>query len=52
MGTYGLSGANAAFDPEPSALRETGDSTGIFRVVIEIPDTLNSDKLAFGKNVR
>ena len=38
MGPKGLSGANAAFDPEPSALRETGDSTGIFQVVIEIPD--------------
>ena len=40
MGTYGVSGAAAAFDPEPSLLRETGDSTGIFQVVIEIPDTL------------
>ena len=30
----------ASFDPEPSALRETGDSTGIFQVVIEIPNAL------------
>jgi hypothetical protein len=37
MGTLGVSGANAAFDPEPSQLRETGDSTGIFQIVIEIP---------------
>lgn len=51
MGSYGLSGANAAFDPEPSALRETGDSTGIFQVVIEIPDTLNSDKLDRGEKI-
>ena len=51
MGTYGLSGANAAFDPEPSALRETGDSTGIFQVVIEIPDTLNSELLDRGEKI-
>ena len=29
-----------SFDPEPSALRETGDSTGIFQTVIEIPESL------------
>jgi hypothetical protein len=51
MGSYGLSGANAAFDPEPSALRETGDSTGIFQVVIEIPAELNSDKLDRGEKI-
>ncbi len=28
---------NGAFDPEPTSLRETGDSTGIFQVVVEIP---------------
>ena len=33
-------GQSANFDPEPSALRETGDSTGIFQVVIEIPEKL------------
>jgi hypothetical protein len=32
----------AAFDPEPSEFRETGDSTGIFQVVIEIPARLGS----------
>jgi len=42
---------NAAFDPEPSALRETGDSTGIFQVVIEIPDTLNSELLDRGEKI-
>ena len=51
MGLKGLSGANAAFDPEPSALRETGDSTGIFQVVIEIPDTLNSELLDRGEKI-
>jgi hypothetical protein len=51
MGTYGATGANAAFDPEPSALRETGDSTGIFQVVIEIPDTLESELLDRGEKI-
>jgi hypothetical protein len=51
MGVKGLSGANTAFDPEPSALRETGDSTGIFQVVIEIPDTLNSELLDRGEKI-
>ncbi len=51
MGTYGVSGANAAFDPEPSALRETGDSTGIFQVVIEIPDTLVGELLDRGEQI-
>jgi hypothetical protein len=41
----------AAFDPEPSAFRETGDSTGIFQVVIEIPDTLESEKLDRGEMI-
>jgi hypothetical protein len=35
-----LSTYTANFDPEPSEFRETGDSTGIFQVVIEIPDSL------------
>ena len=51
MGTYGGAGAAAAFDPEPSLLRETGDSTGIFQVVIEIPETLSSDKLDRGEKI-
>jgi hypothetical protein len=34
-----LGGEAAAFDPEPDAFRETGDSTGIFQIVIEIPDS-------------
>jgi hypothetical protein len=51
MGDYGVSGAAAAFDPEPSSFRETGDSTGIFQVVIEIPETLNSQKLDRGEKI-
>ncbi len=51
MGTYGVTGAAAAFDPEPSLLRETGDSTGIFQVVIEIPDTLDGELLDRGEQI-
>jgi hypothetical protein len=38
-------GAAASFDPEPFNFRETGDSTGIFQIVIEIPGELDGDKL-------
>ena len=38
MGNAG--GSASAFDPEPSDFRETGDSTGIFQIVIEMPSTL------------
>ena len=41
----------AAFDPEPSDLRETGDNTGIFQVVIEIPRKLGSDELERGEKI-
>jgi hypothetical protein len=41
----------AAFDPEPSEFRETGDSTGIFQVVIEIPSTLDSNLLDRGEKI-
>jgi hypothetical protein len=46
-----LGGEDAAFDPEPSAFRETGDSTGIFQIVIEIPASLAGDKLARGEEI-
>jgi len=39
------------FDPEPNALRETGDSTGIFQVVVEIPSEINGDDLERGEEV-
>ena len=35
---------NSTFDPEPSDLRETGDSTGIFQVVLEIPASIDGQK--------
>ena len=41
----------AAFDPEPSNLQETGDSTGIFQSVIEIPGELGGEKLDRGEEI-
>ena len=43
MGTRG--GEASSFDPEPDAFRETGDSTGIFQTIIEIPEELDGDRL-------
>ena len=43
--------ANPAFDPEPRSLRETGDSTGIFQVVVEIPEVINGDDLERGEEI-
>ncbi|NIT40991.1 MAG: hypothetical protein GTN46_05595, partial [Gammaproteobacteria bacterium] len=47
MGNAG--GEGPAFDPEPSDLRETGDSTGIFQIVIEIPEELDGDRIERGE---
>ena len=41
----------AAFDPEPSNLRETGDSTGIFQIVIEIPESIGGTSLERGEEI-
>ena len=49
MGNRGLD--FAAFDPEPSNLRETGDATGIFQIVIEIPESINDDGLERGEEI-
>ncbi|MHA7646526.1 hypothetical protein [Nitrosopumilus sp. S4] len=49
MGTKG--GQSTQFDPEPFNFRETGDSTGIFQVVIEIPQILAGDKLERGEEI-
>ena len=49
MGDAG--GEGAAFDPEPLDFRETGDSTGIFQVVIEIPEALENDYLERGEEI-
>ena len=40
-----------AFDPEPDAFRETGDSTGIFQIVIETPEILEGDRLERGEEI-
>jgi hypothetical protein len=48
-GTLGMN--NAAFDPEPSELRETGDSTGIFQVIAEIPAAIGDDRLERGEEI-
>jgi hypothetical protein len=42
-------GEGGTFDPEPLNFRETGDSTGIFQVVIEIPESLGGDNLERGE---
>ncbi|RMW36965.1 MAG: hypothetical protein EA446_08000, partial [Nitrosopumilus sp.] len=53
MGNLGgtTSNSGADFDPEPTDFRETGDSTGIFQVVIEIPESLGGDKLERGEEI-
>jgi translation initiation factor IF-1 len=42
-------GEGSTFDPEPLNFRETGDSTGIFQIVIEIPEVLAGDRLERGE---
>jgi hypothetical protein len=51
--TNGMSSetSNGSFDPEPSSFRETGDSTGIFQVVFEIPASLNGNNLERGEQI-
>ncbi len=50
--TMGNSGTDAvAFDPEPTDFRETGDSTGIFQIVIEIPEILSGNNLERGEEI-
>jgi hypothetical protein len=51
--TSGGLACGAVFDPEPSDMRETGDSTGIFQIVIEIPNSIpdGGDKLERGEEV-
>ena len=44
-------GEGGAFDPEPLNFRETGDSTGIFQIVIEIPQELGGDNLERGEEI-
>jgi len=41
--------ARKAFDPKPSVLRETGDNTGVFYTVIEIPRIIDGKIINFGE---
>ena len=41
----------SAFDPEPLSFRETGSSTGIFQIVVEIPQELDGSFLQRGKEI-
>jgi len=53
MGNSGAAGTSyaASFDPEPSDFRETGDSTGIFQIVIEVPSSLAGTALDRGEQI-
>jgi hypothetical protein len=51
MGNLGGATNQAAFDPEPANFRETGDSTGIFQIVIEFPKILSNDRIERGEEV-
>ena len=53
-GTLGLAqelGGVTFFDPEPSDFRETGDDTGIFQVVLEVPEAIAGDRLERGEEI-
>ncbi len=39
------------FDANPAGFRETGDNTGIFQTVIEIPKSINNDALERGEEI-
>ncbi len=44
-------GVQNEFNPRPSALRETGDNTGIFYTVIEIPRTINGKRIDVNEKI-
>lgn len=44
-------GVQDEFDPQPSALRETGDDTGIFYTVIEVPRTINGKRIDVNEKI-
>ena len=54
-GTCTLAGTDCddgnPFDPVPSNLLETGADTGIFQVVVGIPDEIDGDKLERGEEI-
>ena len=39
------------FDAQPNGLRETGDNSGIFQVVITIPEDIDGDRLERGEQI-
>ncbi|WP_200829069.1 hypothetical protein [Nitrosopumilus zosterae] len=54
MGNLGGASTNNGklFDPRPVGLRETGDSTGIFQTVIEIPSEINNKPVDRGETIQ
>ena len=44
-------GVQNEFNPQPSALRETGDDTGIFYTVIEVPRTINGKRIDVNEKI-
>lgn len=44
-------GAQSEFNPMPSGLRETGENTGIFYTVIEVPRTINGKVVNIGEKI-
>ena len=44
-------GVQNEFNPQPSALRETGDNTGIFYTVIEVPRTVNGKRIDVNEKI-
>ena len=57
MGDRGIAGVatttagGGIFDPEPTDFRETGDNTGIFQVVLEIPQKIGNNNLERGEEI-
>ena len=46
-----LGGVQSEFDPKPSGLRETGENTGIFYTVIEVPRTIDGKLVNVGEKI-
>jgi len=44
-------GVQKEFNPQPSALRETGDNTGLFYSVIEVPRTINGKVIEVNEKI-
>lgn len=44
-------GVQDEFNPRPSALRETGENTGIFYTVIEVPRTVNGKRIDVNERI-